>query len=145
MQLAKELRTLGESTSSTCFFVANVVWSHLCVRAALEQYAILKFAEALEVVPRVLLENSGADATHAIANLIAEHQKGRSNAGVNVETGLVCDAVEELQVYDSLLAKKWALQLAVDAAVTILRIDQLIVSKAAGGPKAPKMGPMDAD
>ncbi len=51
MQLAKELRTLGES------------------QAALEQYAVLKFSEALEVVPRVLLENSGADATHAIANL----------------------------------------------------------------------------
>lgn len=126
MALAKELRTLGESQSS------------------LEQYAILKFAEALEVIPRVLLENSGADSTHAIASLTAEHQKGNSSFGVNVETGKICD-VRELQVFDSLLAKKWAIQLAVDAAVTILRIDQLIVSKAAGGPKAPQMGPMDAD
>ena len=110
----------------------------------MEQYAILKFAEALEVIPRVLLENSGADSTHAIASLTAEHQKGNSSFGVNVETGKICD-VRELQVFDSLLAKKWAIQLAVDAAVTILRIDQLIVSKAAGGPKAPQMGPMDAD
>lgn len=53
--------------------------------------------------------------------------------------------MKDLQVYDNLLTKKWAIQLAVDAAVTILRVDQLIVSKAAGGPKPPSQsGAMDA-
>ena len=43
--------------------------------ASLEQYAILKFAEALEVIPRILLDNSGVDSTHAVASLVAAHQK----------------------------------------------------------------------
>lgn len=127
MELAKQLRALGEAN------------------ATMEQYAILKFAEALEVVPRILLDNSGVDSTHAVASLVAAHQKGQSSAGVNVETGAIADADTDLQVYDSLLSKKWAFQLAVDAAVTILRVDQLIVARAAGGPKPPAMGPMDAD
>merc|ERR1711991_588126 len=91
------------------------------------------------------LDNSGVDSTHAVASLVAAHQKGETAAGVSVETGAIADASSDLHIYDSYLAKKWALQLAVDAAVTILRVDQLIVSKAAGGPKPPSQsGAMDA-
>ena len=35
--------------------------------------------------------------------------------------------------------------LATDAAVTVLRVDQIIMSKPAGGPKAPEQGGMDDD
>jgi T-complex protein 1 subunit theta len=38
---------------------------------------------------------------------------------------------------DSLATKKGAMNLAVDAAVTVLRVDCIIMSKAAGGPKKP--------
>lgn len=125
MEISRALRVLGESNTS------------------LEQYAILKFAESLECVPRTLLENSGvSDATHAVATMAAAHQRGQRDAGVNVDTAQV---EEKTHVLDTLHAKRSALQLAVDAATTILRIDQLIVSKAAGGPKPPQMGPMDAD
>lgn len=55
----------------------------------MEQYAILKFAEALEVIPRVLLDNSGVDSTHAIASLTAAHQNGQKFAGVDVNDGKV--------------------------------------------------------
>ena len=41
----------------------------------------------------------------------------------------------ESEVFDSLLAKKWALKYAVNAACTILRVDQIIMAKRAGGPK----------
>ena len=37
-----------------------------------------------------------------------------------------------------------ALQLAVDAAITVLRVDLIIMAKAAGGPKAPPQGGHDA-
>lgn len=102
MHLAKELRKLGESQAGLfvlCICVVCLLFASsrtLIFRpfSALEQYAILKFSEALEVVPRVLLENSGADATSAVASLTAEHQKGNSTAGVNVETGKVCDVVK---------------------------------------------------
>jgi T-complex protein 1 subunit theta len=43
--------------------------------------------------------------------------------------------VEELKVYDNLYAKSSALKLSSDVALTILRVDQIIISKPAGGPK----------
>lgn len=52
-------------------------------------------------------------------------QKGDKFAGVSVETGQIQNAVSELHVLDSLVAKRSAIQLAVDAAVTILRVDQV--------------------
>ena len=122
MELARQLLEYGESQTE------------------LDQYAIKKFAEALEVIPRILLESSGGDSVHAIASLQAAHERGDASAGVDVETGGIRSITH---VFDSLRAKHWALQLAVDAAVTILRIDQLIVAKSAGGPKPPRPGPMD--
>ena len=36
---------------------------------------------------------------------------------------------------DLMLAKKWALKYATNAACTVLRVDQIIMAKRAGGPK----------
>lgn len=49
----------------------------------------------------------------------------------------------ELNAYDHLKTKWWAIKLATDAAVTILRVDQIIVAKPAGGPKMPNKGHWD--
>ena len=38
-----------------------------------------------------------------------------------------------------------ALKLASEAVCTVLRVDQIIMAKQAGGPKAPQGGPMDED
>lgn len=33
--------------------------------------------------------------------------------------------------------KEWAIKLATDAAITVLKVDQIIIAKPAGGPKPP--------
>ena len=43
------------------------------------------------------------------------------------------------------MAKWWGLKLAVDAATTVLRIDQIIMAKVAGGPKPRAGGAGDED
>jgi len=104
----------------------------------LEQYAIKKFAASLECVPRALAENAGLNPTDVVTNLYAAHQEeGKSNFGIDVETGDVIDA-KEVNILDSYLVKHWALRLATNAAVTVLRVDQIIMAKRAGGPKPPK-------
>jgi T-complex protein 1 subunit theta len=50
----------------------------------LNQHAIRKFAEALEVVPRTLAENAGLDATEVVAKLFSKHANA-ANADVGVE------------------------------------------------------------
>jgi len=110
----------------------------------LVQFAIKKYAEAFEVVPRTLAENAGLKAIDIISNLYAAHNKGNSGDGLNVEEGTIENSVK-LGVFDLLSTKVSAVRLATHAALTILQVDQIIMSKPAGGPKAPKQGPMDSD
>lgn len=63
----------------TCF--------HCPQETGLDQYALVKYAEALEVVPRTIAENSGLPATDAVAALHAAHAGGQAAAGLDVETG----------------------------------------------------------
>jgi chaperonin GroEL (HSP60 family) len=56
IQLAREVTKLGESLPG------------------LEQYAVMKFAEALEVVPTILAANAGLNTTQALAALHTAHE-----------------------------------------------------------------------
>lgn len=105
----------------------------------LDQYAIRKFAEAFEVVPRTLSENSGCDPTALMHALHASHVSGENSAnmGFDVEECVAIDAVKA-NIYDLYATKVNALRLAVDAAITVLRVDQIVMSKPAGGPKPRK-------
>jgi len=71
-------------------------------------------------------------AEEIIAKLYAETTKG-AIYGIDVEDGKVKD-VKEAGIYDSLETKSWAIKLTIDAVLTILKVDQIIMSKPAGGP-----------
>ena len=109
----------------------------------LEQYAIKRFGEALEVVPRTLAEHAGRDATETVSSLYAAHSSGKATAGVNIDDGGLLDAKAE-GILDAYVTKRSAIKLAVDAALTVLRVDQIIMAKQAGGPKPRAPGPQDA-
>ena len=109
----------------------------------LDQYAVRAFARALEVVPRTLAENAGLDGSAVLAALGAAHANGNAMAGVDIEaaeTGR--NGVDEATaVRDLLNTKSNAFRLAIDAALTVLRVDQIIMSKpAGGGQKDARMG-----
>ncbi|GAA5997304.1 chaperonin-containing T-complex subunit CCT8 [Rhodotorula paludigena] len=114
----------------------------------LAQHAIKRFADALEVVPRTLAENAGLDATDVLSRLYAAHQGSEdSAAGVDVEgeNGGVLDA-KQAEIYDLLAGTRWALRYGTDAAISVLRVDSIIMSRAAGGPAPPQQrGDWDQD
>ncbi|KAI1242347.1 hypothetical protein IHE44_0005882 [Lamprotornis superbus] len=120
IELAKQITSYGE----TC--------------PGLDQYAIKKFAEAFEAIPRALAENSGVKANEVISKLYAVHQEGKKNVGFDIEAeaAAVKDMLEA-GVLDTYLGKFWGIKLATNAAVTVLRVDQIIMAKPAGGPKPP--------
>ncbi len=63
----------------------------------LPQYAIRKYAEAFEVIPRTLAESAGLDATETLARLYTAHQR-RSNSEVksrNQPNGTAAEEDEE--------------------------------------------------
>ena len=94
-----------------------------------------QFGEAFEVVPRTLADNSGQDATLVMASLYEQHLDGKApNVGVDIGGAGTCDAAAA-GITDVLSTKESAVRLAVDAALTVLRVDQIIMSKKAGAGK----------
>ncbi|CAA0842778.1 T-complex protein 1 subunit theta [Striga hermonthica] len=108
----------------------------------LDQYAIAKFAESFEMIPKTLAENAGLNAIEIISSLYAEHALGNTKVGIDLEEG-VCKDVSTMKIWDLHITKFFALKYATDAACTVLRVDQIIMSKPAGGPKRDPPAGMD--
>jgi thermosome len=100
-----------------------------------EQLAVFKFAEAMEEIPLTLAENSGLDPVDILVELRSAHAKGEKNYGVNVDTGRVND-MTKASVIEPVSVKKQAIKSATEAAITLLKIDDVIAAS------APKRGPM---
>ncbi|KAH8930458.1 T-complex protein 1 [Atractiella rhizophila] len=127
LELSKRVAEFGEKT------------------AGMKQHAIKRFADALEVVPRTLVENAGgggAEGSEVMGRLYARHQQAGGEAiGVDVEgEGDGTLDTKKAGIYDLLVGTQWGIKLAVDAATSILRVDGIIMSKPAGL-KAPKQNP----
>ena len=106
-----------------------------------EQLAIEAFSDAIEVVPRTLVENAGHDVLDSTVALRAAHEKeGGPYMGVDVYTGDVVD-MRERGILDPAKVKEQALKTATELASMILRIDDVIAAtkpKEEAGP--PGMG-----
>jgi thermosome len=98
-----------------------------------EQLAVQAFANALEVIPRTLAENAGLDPIDIIVALRNEHESGNFKAGVDVFEGKVKNMEG---VIEPLRVKTHAISAASENAQMILRIDDIIASKATDGPPA---------
>ncbi|AET32759.1 thermosome [Pyrobaculum ferrireducens] len=96
-----------------------------------EQLAALKFADAVEHIPTILALTAGLDPVDAIAELRRRHDNGEVTAGVDVHGSKITD-MAAMNVWDPLIVKKQVIKSAVEAAIMILRIDDII---AAGAPK----------
>ena len=85
----------------------------------------------------------GLDPTNAMHALHSSHKAENSqNFGFSLDTEGPVDSVS-VDVYDLYATKLNALRLAVDAALTVLKVDQIVMSKPAGGPKPRQGGPGD--
>jgi chaperonin GroEL (HSP60 family) len=100
-----------------------------------EQLAVEAFADAIEVIPRALAENAGLEPIDVLVDLRSAHEKEDGKyKGVNVFTGKVQNSLES-GILEPLVVKEQAIKSAAESASMILRIDDVITSK------APKGGP----
>jgi thermosome len=91
-----------------------------------KQLAVEAFADAVDVLPRTLAENIGADPIDALVDLRARHEsEGRAGIVVAGETGEVTDPVPE-GIVDPAGVKREAIESATEAATMIVRIDDVI-------------------
>eukprot|EP00249_Psilotum_nudum_P021577 c28159_g2_i1 orf=712-2346(-) len=98
-----------------------------------EQLAIAEFAEALLIIPKTLAVNAAKDATELVAKLRAYHHNAQTKAdkqhlsgmGLDLYKGSVRNNVEA-GVLEPSMSKVKIIQFATEAAITILRIDDMI-------------------
>ena len=105
-----------------------------------EQLAFECFAEALDSIPRTLAENAGLDPIDILIELRKSHKAGKRNAGVDISAGKVGDMLT-LHVIEPIRVGRQAIESATDAAVMILRIDDVIASKSSPPPSGGPGGP----
>ena len=119
-----------------------------------EQLAIAEFSEALQVIPKVLALNAAKDATELLAKLRVFHnaaQKKDSAAdpkkaalkysGLELMNGKVRNNLQH-GVIEPSMSKVKSLKFATEAAITILRIDDMIRLAQPKQEGAPGMPPM---
>ena len=115
--------------------VAKELRSYATKVGGREQLAIEAFADAMEIIPRALTENAGFEPIDVLIALRSAHdnKEGRYK-GLNVFTGKVQNSLEN-GVVEPIVVKIQAIKSAVESTSMILRIDDVITSK------APKGGP----
>lgn len=98
----------------------------------------MKSAEVLKAIPWALAENSGVKASEVISKLYVVYQEGNKNIGLGSkgEAPTVKNRLET-GIVDTYLGKYWTIKLATDTAITISRVDQIIVAKPTSRPKPP--------
>jgi len=98
-----------------------------------EQLAIAEFAKSLLVIPKTLAVNAAKDATDLVAKLRAYHNTSQTKPdhahlkwiGLDLIEGVVKDN-KKAGVLEPAMSKIKSLKFATEAAITILRIDDMI-------------------
>tara|TARA_B110001452_G_scaffold85381_1_gene69773 strand:+ start:1286 stop:2905 length:1620 start_codon:yes stop_codon:yes gene_type:complete len=81
---------------------------------------------ALEVIPRTLLENCGADIIRVLTQLRAKHAGGANPTwGIDGEKGLLAD-MSAIGVWEPITVKAQTIKTAVESAAMLLRIDEIV-------------------
>ena len=91
------------------------------------QLAMLAFADALESIPAALAENAGLDTIEIMAELRAKHEQNEIWAGVDIINGKIAN-MWDLNVIEPANITKQAIKSATEAAIMILRIDDIIAA-----------------
>merc|ERR1711916_268987 len=88
-----------------------------------EAYCIRAFADALEIIPYTLAQNSGLDPIAIVTELRNRHAEGDAQAGINCRRGLITDMVADA-VIQPLLVNASGLKLATEKCRAILKVDE---------------------
>lgn len=106
--------------------VAQLLNEKAKTMTGIHQWPYRAIARALEVIPRTLIQNCGGNAIRTLTALRAKHATpGNSTWGINGETGEPVD-MKTLGVFEPLAVKLQTYKTAVETAILLLRIDDIV-------------------
>uniref|UniRef100_H3CG97 T-complex protein 1 subunit gamma n=1 Tax=Tetraodon nigroviridis TaxID=99883 RepID=H3CG97_TETNG len=92
----------------------------------IEQWPYRAVAQALEVIPRTLIQNCGASTIRVLTSLRAKHTQDNGVCwGVDGESGCLSD-MSALGIWEPLAVKAQTYKTAVETAILLLRIDDIV-------------------
>jgi len=90
------------------------------------QWPYKSISRALEVIPRTLIQNCGGNTVRQLTALRAKHaQPNNQTWGVDGNTGNLTD-MKDLGIWDSLSVKLQVYKAAIETAILLLRIDDIV-------------------
>jgi len=109
------------------------------------QWPYQAVADAMEVIPRTLVQNCGGSPIKILTQLRAKHVEGHSSWGINGEEGKVVD-MHEYGIWEPQAVKLQSIKTAIESACLLLRVDDILSGVRKAGDKSSKMaGPQDMD
>ncbi|EGF82847.1 hypothetical protein BATDEDRAFT_34479 [Batrachochytrium dendrobatidis JAM81] len=94
--------------------------------SGVEQYPYKAVADALQVIPRTLVQNCGGNAIKVLTQLRAKHAiPGNSSWGIDGTSGKVVD-MHEYGIWEPQTVKSQTLKTAIESACLLLRVDDIV-------------------
>lgn len=90
-----------------------------------QQWPYRAVADAMEVIPRTLIQNSGKNPLRVLTQLRAKQAEGLSTYGVDGEEGKVVD-MNEYGVWEPETIKLQSMKTAIESAALLLRVDDIV-------------------
>ncbi|KAK8241050.1 T-complex protein 1 subunit gamma [Phyllosticta capitalensis] len=102
------------------------------------QWPYRAVAEAMEVIPRTLIQNAGSSPIRILTQLRAKHadQDTGSSWGIDGDGGKIVD-MKEYGVWEPMAVKEQSVKTAIESACLLLRVDDIVAAKAAKMPSGP--------
>ncbi|OQO06554.1 T-complex protein 1 subunit gamma [Cryoendolithus antarcticus] len=94
------------------------------------QWPYKAIAEAMEVIPRTLIQNSGNSPIRVLTQLRAKHVEGGSTWGIDGDAGKIVD-MKEFGIWEPQAVKLQSVKTAVESACLLLRVDDIVGAKSA--------------
>ncbi|ODQ63866.1 T-complex protein 1 [Nadsonia fulvescens var. elongata DSM 6958] len=89
------------------------------------QWPYKAVADAMEVIPRTLVQNCGANAIRVLSSLRAKHAQGLHTFGIDGDNGKVVD-MKEYGVWEPEVIKLQSIKTAIESACLLLRVDDIV-------------------
>ena len=91
----------------------------------IQQWPYQAVADAMEAIPRTLIQNAGGNPIRVLSQLRAQHAQGHYTMGIDGDEGKVVDMVD-YGVWEAEVIKQQSIKTAIESACLLLRVDDIV-------------------
>ncbi|CDH17297.1 T-complex protein 1 subunit gamma [Zygosaccharomyces bailii ISA1307] len=91
----------------------------------IQQWPYQAVADAMECIPRTLIQNAGGNPIRMLSQLRANHAQGQYTMGVDGESGKLVDMVS-YGIWEPEVIKQQSIKTAIESACLLLRVDDIV-------------------